>query len=61
MIGVDWQRFTTTTSNIPFVAIIQGRNRFRFDEIGWRKVLVGLALYFLLAFLHPYLFGARPY
>jgi uncharacterized membrane protein len=61
MIGVDWQRFAATTSNVPFAAIIQGRNQFRFDEIGWRKVLIGLALYFVLAFLHPYLFGARPY
>jgi hypothetical protein len=24
-------------------------------------VLAGFALYFVLAFLHPYLFGARPY
>jgi uncharacterized membrane protein len=61
MIGVDWQRFAATTSNVPFAAIIQGRNQFRSDEIGWRKVLIGLALYFVLAFLHPYLFGARPY
>ncbi|TMH37186.1 MAG: NnrU protein [Betaproteobacteria bacterium] len=61
MIGVDWQRFAVTTSNFPFAAIIQGRNQFRFDEIGWGKVLAGLALYFVLAFLHPYLFGARPY
>src|ERR1700704_2683951 len=60
-IGVDWKRFTVTTSNFPFAAIMQGRNRFRFDEIGWGKVLAGLALYFVLAFLHPYLFGARPY
>jgi uncharacterized membrane protein len=59
--GVDWQRFASTTSNVPFAAIIQGRNRFRFEEIGWRKVLAGLALYFVLVFLHPYLFGARPY
>jgi len=60
-IGVDWQRFASVTSNVPFAAIIGGRNQFRFDEIGWGKVLVGLALYFVLAFLHPYLFGARPY
>jgi len=45
-----------TTSNVPFAAIIQGRNHFRFDEIGWGKVLAGLALYFVLVFLHPYLF-----
>src|SRR5260370_880284 len=61
MIGVDWQRFASVTSNVPFAAIIGGRNQFRFDEIGWGKVLAGLALYFVLAFLHPYLFGARPY
>jgi len=61
MIGVDWQRFASVTSNFPFAAIIGGRNRFRFDEIGWGKVLAGLALYFVLLFLHPYLFGARPY
>jgi hypothetical protein len=24
-------------------------------------VFLGLALYFVLVFLHPYLFGARPY
>ena len=61
MIGVDWQRFASVTSNVPFAAIAGGRNHFRFDEIGWRQVLAGLALYFVLAFLHPYLFGARPY
>ena len=61
MIGVDWQRFASVTSNVPFAAIIGGRNQFKFDEIGWGKVLAGLALYFVLAFLHPYLFGARPY
>ena len=61
MLGVDWQRFASVTSNIPFGAIIQGRNQFRFDEIGWKKVLIGLGVYFVLVFLHPYLFGARPY
>ena len=60
-VGADWQRFAASTSNVPFVAIIQARNRFRFDEIGWWKILVGLALYFVLLLAHPYLFGARPY
>jgi len=61
MLGVDWQRFASVTSNIPFGAIIQGRNQFRFEEIGWNKVLIGLGAYLVLVFLHPYLFGARPY
>jgi uncharacterized membrane protein len=59
--GAEWQRFAQSTSNVPFAAIIQGRNQFKFEEIGWPKILVGLALYFVLLFAHPYLFGARPY
>lgn len=60
-LGEDWQRFDAATSNIPFAAIIAGRNSFRPEEIGWKKLLVGLALYAALLLLHPYLFGTRPY
>jgi len=60
-IGVDWERFALVSSNVPFAAILAGRNHFKFDEIGWRPVLVGLALYVVLVFLHPYLFGASAY
>jgi uncharacterized membrane protein len=60
-LGADWQRFAAVTSNVPFAAIIQGRNRFRYEEIGWKKVSMGLAAYFALLFLHPFLFVARPY
>lgn len=60
-LGPDWEKFASVTSNFPFVAIIRGRNQFRFDEIGWKKVLIGLAVYFVFLFLHPFLFGVRPY
>lgn len=60
-LGSDWERFVSVTSNVPFAAIVQGRNRFRFEEIGWKKVLIGLAVYLAILILHPYLFGARPY
>jgi uncharacterized membrane protein len=60
-LGDDWQRFAAATSNIPFAAIVAGRNSFRPGEIGWKKLLVGLALYATLLLLHPYLFGTRPY
>jgi len=59
--GVDWTRFAAKTSNIPFAAIIQGRNQFRFEEIGWLKVLGGIALYIVLIVLHPYVIGTRAY
>jgi len=60
-LGEDWKRFAAATSNIPFAAIIAGRNSFRPGEIGWTKILTGLALYAGLLVLHPTLFGARPY
>lgn len=60
-LGEDWTRFAAVTSNIPFWAIVEGRNRFRLDEIGWTKILTGLVLYAAFFALHPFLFGARPY
>jgi uncharacterized membrane protein len=59
--GVDWMRFAAKTSNVPFAAIIQGRNQFRFEEIGWWKVLSGIALCVVLIILHPYVIGTRAY
>jgi uncharacterized membrane protein len=57
----DWPRFAAVTSHIPFAAIAQGRNRIVWSEIGWVRPLIGLALFFAFFFLHPWLFGARPY
>jgi uncharacterized membrane protein len=60
-LGEDWRRFSAVTSNVPFLAIAQGRNRFIPSEIGYQKPLIGLAVFVVLFLLHPYLFGARPY
>jgi len=60
-LGENWRRFATVTSNVPFVAIANGRNRFDLTEIGWHKAGAGLALYALTLAVHPVLFGARPY
>ncbi len=60
-LGQDWQRFAAVTSNVPFGAIVNGRNRFRFREISWKRVGAGLALYLVLLAAHPYLFGSRAY
>ena len=60
-LGEDWQRFAAVTSNVPFGAIVNGRNRFVLGEIGWKRIGVGLALYVVLLLAHPYLFGARAY
>jgi uncharacterized membrane protein len=60
-LGDGWRRFAAVTSNIPFAAIADGRNHLDLAEIGWPKAGAGLALYALLLWLHPSLFGARPY
>ena len=59
--GPNWERFAAVTSHIPFMAIAQGRNRLAWREIGWRRPLIGIAVFVVLLFLHPWLFGARPY
>jgi uncharacterized membrane protein len=57
----DWPRFAALTSNVPFVAIAQGRNRVVWREIGWKLPLAGLALFAVVFLAHGWLFGARPY
>lgn len=60
-LGENWARFAAVTSNIPFAAIAQSRNRFDAKEIGWRNPAIGLALYALFFWLHPMLFRASPW
>lgn len=59
--GDTWQRFNAVTSNVPFAAIARSRNRFSPAEIGWSGPALALGAYVLLLWLHPALFGARPY
>lgn len=60
-LGEDWRRFAAVTSYFPFLAILQGRNRFDAREIGLRNPAIGLALYALIFWFHPALFGIRAY
>jgi len=57
----DWPKFAALTSNLPFLAVAQGRNRVAWREIGWLRPATGLALYAALLVVHPWLFGVRPY
>lgn len=49
----DWARFAAVSSNVPFVAVAQGRNRIRWREIGWMRPAAGLAAFFLVLLVHP--------
>ena len=60
-LGADWMRYGASTSNLPFGAIVAGRNSFSGREIGWLRVVAGVLAYALLLWSHSLLFGARPY
>jgi uncharacterized membrane protein len=58
--GADWQRFAAASSNLPLGAILSGRQRIVFAEIGWWRVGLALAIFALLLAVHPWLFGGAP-
>jgi len=49
----DFRRFAAVTSNLPFVAIAQGRNRIAWREIGWLRPAIALALFLGILTFHP--------
>jgi uncharacterized membrane protein len=52
-----WARFVAKTSRTPFLAIAQGRNTLKVGEIGWWKILAGVAVYALILYFHGWIFG----
>jgi len=52
----DWERFRAVTSNVPFAAIVQGRNKLSLRELSFRP-FAALAAYAALAYFHAALFG----
>lgn len=55
-LGDQWLPFAAATSNIPFVAILTGRNKFVPSEL-WLPVLIGLAGYAAFWWLHEWITG----
>jgi uncharacterized membrane protein len=58
--GDAWNRFAGVTSDVPFIAIIEGRNSLRVGELGWWPVVLALVVYGLFLYLHRTLFGVSP-
>lgn len=59
--GEAWSRYAAQTSNIPFAAIVQGRNRLAVGELGWVKLAVALGAWAAFALLHARFFGLPPF
>lgn len=58
--GPAWEAFAAATSAWPFVAVVQGRVRVDFSEIGWGRVALTLVLYAGFLYGHRLLFGVAP-
>jgi uncharacterized membrane protein len=58
-LGSYWQRLASVTSNVPFAALLAGRTRLRWRDIGVLRPLAALLLYAVLFLAHP-LFAGMP-
>ena len=58
--GGDWDRFAAVTSNVPFMAIAQGRNSLVLGELGWWRLILVVAVYGFFLHIHRFLFGVSP-
>lgn len=57
VLGAKWQPFAVQTSNVPFLAIAQRRQRLSLGEIGWWRLLLAVVIWGALAVTHPYFAG----
>lgn len=57
----DWSRFAAVTSNIPFAAILAGRNRLSIGELMTWRQLVAIIVFLGIFFTHHRLFGVSPF
>ena len=56
-LGEAWAGFAAQTSNIPFGAILSGRQSLKLGEIGWWRLALGVIVWFALFHGHQYIFG----
>ena len=57
----QWSGFASQTSNVPFAAILLGRNQLVLSEImGWRQ-LVAIIVFLGVMFTHNLVFGVSPF
>ena len=60
--GQHWDRFASSTSNVPFAAIAGGRNQLgaALREIGIVRPLIAVAIFAAIFIFHARLFGVPP-
>jgi uncharacterized membrane protein len=53
----QWDAFAAATSNLPLVAIMEGRARFTVADLGWWRIALAVLIYALLIGAHPHVIG----
>lgn len=61
LVGDVWQDYCGATSYLPFGALLTGRTRVTFGDIGYWRLALGVALYIILVVAHGPLFGVDPW
>ena len=56
-LGSNWPRLTQVTSNLPFAALLAGRTKLHWRDIGILRIAAGLLLYAVLYLAHPIITG----
>lgn len=59
--GAAWDGFARQTSNIPFGAILLGRNSLKLGELLTYRQAVAVVVFLALLFGHAWLFSASPF
>jgi uncharacterized membrane protein len=59
--GAAWTGFAGKTSNVPFAAILGGRNVLKLGEILTFRQAAALAAFVAVLFIHAWAFGASPF
>lgn len=56
-LGAEWGAFAAKTSNIPFAAVLSGRQPLKILEIGWWRILAAVVIWAGLLYGHQLIFG----
>ena len=57
VLGATWDAFAAQTSNVPFAAIVAGRQKLSIGEIGWWRLLLAVVIWAALIAVHQLAFG----
>ena len=59
-LGDAWPAYVAKTSFLPFGAVLSGRLRLRFADIGWWRIALALAIYGVVIVFHERIIGFNP-